>query len=72
MTSFETYPENVQKILAEYGDMLIKNPLTDEVAPLSEAIRLCVEDGVNHLVPVLAGLSMESAGIVLNDLAPQD
>lgn len=69
MNSFEDYPENVQDILAEYGDMLIKNPMTGEVAPLNEAIVLCVKDGVNHLVPILAGMSLENAGIVLNDLS---
>ena len=68
----QQYPENVREILAEYGDMLIKNPMTGEIAPLNEAIDLCVKDGVNHLVPVLAELTLESAGIVLNELSPDE
>lgn len=72
MSTPEDYPENVKDILAEYGDMLIKNPMTGEIAPLNEAIELCVKDGVNHLVPILAVMSLENAGVVLKDLAPQD
>jgi hypothetical protein len=72
VASSEAYPENVQEILAEYGDTLIKNPMTGEVAPLNEAINRCVTDGENHLILMLANLSLEDAGVVLSDLAPQE
>lgn len=72
MNSFNSYPENVREILDTYGETVIKNPMTGEKAPLSEAVVRCVKDGENHLVMMLSQLSLEEAGIIVQDLAGSD
>jgi len=46
--------------------------MTGEKAPLSEAVVRCVKDGENHLVMMLSQLSLEEAGIIVQDLAGSD
>ncbi len=72
MDPSEAYPKHVEEILAEYGHIVIKNPMTDETAPLNEAVPRCVKEGVNHLVPILAEMSLEEAGVLINELAVED
>jgi hypothetical protein len=72
MGSEGQYPEHVQEILRVHGNMLIQHPGTGEVAALTEALPRCVDDeGQNHLLDMLAHLSLEDAGVVLQGFAPE-
>jgi hypothetical protein len=69
-----SYPERVEEILRAHGDMVIANPMTGEAAKLTEALPQCVdkETGHNHLVGMLAEMSVEEAGVVLQSFAPEE
>ena len=67
------YPENVQEILRAHGNMVIAHPETGEKATLIEALPRCIDDkGHNHLLAMLSGMTVEVAGVVLADYAPEE
>ena len=72
----DAYPENLQAILTEYGSMRIVNPHTGEITSVDEAALRCVEseDGEKkyRVLDMLAEMTVESAGVVLRDLAPKE